>query len=270
MKVFLANNEMFLMVGDVHGQFKEFIYCITNKLNLNNTNVIVCGDFGMGFHKQNYYTDIFKKLNKKLKKNNIHIYAFRGNHDNPEYYSNPILMSQTLNGVSNIHLVDDYDVIKNDEFQILCIGGARSIDKTNRWIWDKQTQTQIPCGWWEGEMVKDIPEGFDDFIKDNNLKLTTICSHSSPDFCEPLTKGGLDYWAKYDDTLIEDCEKERKLLTSVYERLKDKHHIKHWFYGHFHHTYILINNDVLFRGIDMFRNENKEDFYMLGNLSCAG
>lgn len=247
-----ANDNNFIIFGDIHGQYKEFVYYLTKQNNLNDVNIIICGDFGIGFHATNYYVTIFKKINKLLRKNNIHIYAFRGNHDNPEYYSNEELKNKTLNGVTNIHLVDDYDVIKNNEHTFLCIGGARSVDKCMRWEWDNKTQTQIPCGWWEGEMIKDIPIGFDDFVKTNNIKIDTICTHSSPDFCEPLSKKGLEEWAKFDDTVIEDCDNERKLLTSIYEKLKVNHDIKYWFYGHFHKSYILIDNDVLFRGLDLF------------------
>ena len=66
-----------------------------------------------------FVNHFFKKLNKKLKKNNINIYAFRGNHDNPEYFSNIELKSKVLNGVTNIHLVDDYDIIQNDTLSTL-------------------------------------------------------------------------------------------------------------------------------------------------------
>lgn len=261
-RIYKANNNFFIFVGDIHGEFESFVYTLINRYELRDANIVVCGDFGLGFHKQNYYTDIFKKLNKKLKKNNIHIYAFRGNHDDPEYYSNEELKKNILKDVTHFHIVDDYDIIQNDKHNILCIGGARSVDKSDRWKWDYVTQKQIPYGWWEGEMVKDIPDGFNEFI--NNINIDIICSHSSPDFCEPLSKGGLEFWAKHDDTVIEDCENERKLLTSIYERLKDKNNISYWFYGHFHRPYILIDNNVLFRGIDMFNGDKcKFDYYEL-------
>lgn len=265
MKIVKANNNIFVMGGDIHGQFEEFVYCITVRHNLSDINIIICGDFGIGFYKKNYYTTIFKKLNKRLKKNNIHIYAFRGNHDDPEYFSNEELKKEVLNGVSSIHLIEDYDVIKNDNHQILCVGGARSIDKCHRWKWDRQTQKQVACGWWEGEMVKDKPTDFDNFIKENDVNIDIICSHSSPNFCEPLTKRGLEYWSKFDDTVIEDCDKERKMLTDIYEDLKNKHNIKYWFYGHFHKSYTLISEDALFRGLNMFETEYSPDLYFLND-----
>lgn len=261
LKIITANNNVFIFVGDIHGEFEPFVHALINRYDLRDVNIVVCGDFGLGFHKPNYYCTIFKKLQKKLKKNNIHIYAFRGNHDDPDYYSNPDIIKAILDGVKNIHVVDDYDIIQNDKHNILCIGGARSVDKCKRWKWDHVTQKQVPYGWWEGEMIKDIPESFNEFIDD--ISIDIICSHSAPDFCEPLSKGGLEFWAKHDDTVIEDCEKERKLLTTIYERLEVENNISYWFYGHFHKPYILIDNNVLFRGLDMFDQSYKLDFYIL-------
>ena len=49
-----CNDNFFMMVGDIHGEFNPFVYHIINRLKLSDLNIIVCGDFGMGFHKQNY------------------------------------------------------------------------------------------------------------------------------------------------------------------------------------------------------------------------
>ncbi len=261
MKVLIANDNIFVFVGDIHGEFEAFVHMLINTYNLSDVNIVICGDFGLGFYKPKYYTTIFKKIQKKLKKNNIHIYAFRGNHDNPEFFSNPEIISVILDGVKNIHIVDDYDIIQNNKHNILCIGGARSVDKVHRWKWDHVTQKQVIYGWWEDEMIKDIPDGFFQLIED--ISIDVVCSHSSPDFCEPLSKEGLKFWARYDCTVIEDCERERKLLTSIYNRLKDENNISFWFYGHFHHRYTSYNDDVLFRGFDKFDASYKLDFHTL-------
>lgn len=267
-KIIIVNNNAFIFIGDIHGLFREFVHEIVKKLNLTNYNIIICGDFGMGFHKPRYYNTEFKRINKLLRKNNIHIYAFRGNHDNPEYFYNEEILAIVMDGITNIHLVNDYDILKNDNHSIVCIGGARSVDKCQRWKWDHVTQTQIPYGWWESEMIKDIPEGFNEFITENNINIDIVCSHSSPDFCEPLSKSGLEFWAKYDETVIEDCDKERALLTSIYNRLKKTNNIQYWFYGHFHAHYYLIKDDVVFRGLNMFDGVYKTDYYILGDGSA--
>jgi DNA repair exonuclease SbcCD nuclease subunit len=268
LNIYVANNERFIFFGDIHGLFKEFVFFLINQCQIENINIVICGDFGVGFYKINFYKTLFQKLNRKLTKKNIHIYAFRGNHDDPEYFSDGGLKTIVLDGVTNIHLIDDYDFIVNDNNTILCIGGARSVDKTDRHKWDKKLQKEVYDGWWEGEMIKDIPEGFNEFIAENNINIDIVCSHSSPDFCEPLSKSGLEFWAKHDETVIEDCDKERALLTSIYNKLKETNNIQYWFYGHFHAHYYLIKDDVVFRGLNMFDGVYKTDYYILGDGSA--
>lgn len=263
LQIINANNNPFFVHGDIHGEFEDFFHQLTNIMELSDINLLICGDVGLGFYRPNYYNTLFKKIQKKLSKRNIHVYAFRGNHDNPEFFKNNDKLNEILNGVKNIHIVDDYDIIKNDNHTILCIGGARSIDKCQRWKWDFHTQKQIPVGWWEGENVIDMPNNFEDFLSANNLNIDTICSHTAPDFCEPLSKECLLYWAKYDDTLIEDCTKERSLLTNIFNKLKISNNIKYWLYGHFHAKYLLYDNDIMFRCVDMFVPGNKLDMYDL-------
>ena len=104
-KIIIVNNNAFIFIGDIHGLFREFVHEIVKKLNLKDYNIIICGDFGMGFHKPRYYNTEFKRINKLLRKNNIHIYAFRGNHDDPEYFYNEEILAIVMNGITNIHLV---------------------------------------------------------------------------------------------------------------------------------------------------------------------
>lgn len=263
LNIYNANNNPFLFVGDIHGCFNEFCHSLITRQIFHCTNVIVCGDFGVGFHKINYYSTMFKKLDKRFSTCGINLYAFRGNHDDPDFFSNETIKQKVLNNINSIHLVDDYDIVKNDDNTILCIGGARSIDKANRWQWDYKAMKKVPQGWWKGENIKDIPNDFEKFIEDNNISINIICSHSAPDFCEPFGKEELNLWAKYDDTLIEDCNNERALLTKIYNQLIEKHPIKYWFYGHFHKSYLLFKDDVRFGGLDMFFDERKIDFYMV-------
>lgn len=263
LKIYVANNERFIFFGDIHGLFKEFVFFLINQCQIENINIVICGDFGVGFYKINFYKTLFQKLNRKLAKKNIHIYAFRGNHDDPEYFSDGGLKTIVLDGVTNIHLIDDYDFIVNDNNTILCIGGARSVDKTDRYKWDKKLQKEVYDGWWEGEIIKDIPVGFNKFVTDNNIKINIICSHSAPHFCEPILKTGIDSWSKVDETLLEDCTNERLLLTNIFEKLNVIHDLKYWFYGHFHNTYYTVYNDVVFRGIKLFNGKIKTDFFEL-------
>lgn len=66
LNIYTVNDNPFLFVGDIHGCFNEFCHSLVLKKIYHNTNVIVCGDFGVGFHKINYYSTLFKKLNMQL------------------------------------------------------------------------------------------------------------------------------------------------------------------------------------------------------------
>ena len=52
-----------------------------------NSLFIVLGDVGFGFAKETYYYDIFPKINTMLAENNSFLLMFRGNHDDPSYFS---------------------------------------------------------------------------------------------------------------------------------------------------------------------------------------
>ncbi len=268
-----------MFCGDIHGLFSEFVHRIVDELKLENLNVVVCGDFGVGFYKEGYYKELFGKLGKKLKKRDITIYALRGNHDNPEYFNNKEIRERVMDKCKGrIVLVSDYSVlrgVRDDESgveeynNILCIGGARSIDKMHRMKWDFHSGKMVYDGWWDGEMINDIPDGWKEWLDGEGIRdINWVCSHSSPDFCEPLCKRGLEFWSMRDENLIEECERERKLLSDIYKKLKDwGYSVKNWMYGHFHNSYILIdgNNDVLFRGLDMFGGDKRDDFYFHNN-----
>jgi len=116
-------------LGDVHGQFDYLNWKIKDNPDVfNNSSIIQVGDFGIGFKYNESSEKIsLKKLNDTCVKHNIHIYAIRGNHDNPSYFNqnhDPVY--------SNIHLVPDYSVLTIDGKNILCIGGAISIDRVYR------------------------------------------------------------------------------------------------------------------------------------------
>ena len=162
--------------GDIHGEFKSFFNKIMkdtivekehplvtaekqNKMNkprrsrsrflgltpvfpmsdtssvedMSNSLVIVAGDCGFGFNKPNYYFDLLEKANQKLSEHNIHVLFIRGNHDDPSYFDD-----NTIN-YSNIKAISDYSIVQTSTHNILCIGGATSIDRT----WRKQQEAII-------------------------------------------------------------------------------------------------------------------------------
>ena len=101
---------------------------------------------------------------------------------------------------------------------------------------------QCPLYYWENEAVKYQPKLTE--------RVDIICSHSAPSFCYPTDKGSIVMeYAQYDETLLEDIQKERETLDLIYNDYKDE--ITHWYYGHFHQSMFQEINNVKFRLLDI-------------------
>lgn len=240
--------ESLIFVGDIHGEFKTLLYKIKN-LELKNSIIVVCGDIGMGFNKPSYYEQELARLQSKLEEYNSIIIFIRGNHDDARYFSDDLLtISKVLyENFKNIIFAEDYNIILTDFGNVLCVGGARSVDKAWR---------TPNINWWENEKII-IKDDIDLEIISKLNDISIIASHSSPDFCEPFSKNGLEEWVQYDSNVIKDCVEERKYLTNVYDIVKKHNKLTHWFYGHFHESYFLTNDEgVKLIGLNI--NEFKE------------
>ena len=210
----------------------------------NNSIIIVCGDCGFGFNKQGYYFDILEKANKLFSTTNTHIIFVRGNHDDPSYFSDEII------NYSNIITVPDYSVIKTYNHNILCVGGAISVDR----IWRKQQEVRLNKYkhsnpkklFWENE-APFFNENILNELKENGIKLDMVVTHTSPSFSHPHIKDTALGWFKTDPKLKEDLALERSIMDNLYKLLKEEHDIKVWSYGHFHMFFEdLIDSKTLF------------------------
>ena len=143
--------------------------------------IIVAGDCGFGFNKEEYYHQIFNKYIPLLEQNNIFIYFVRGNHDDPSYFE-----EQKIN-YERIKTVPDYSVIKIDDKNILCVGGAISIDRTYRITQNnkkleqyahyhkislEEAKKKCVLYYWKNEIVEYQPKVSE--------KIDIICSHTAP------------------------------------------------------------------------------------------
>jgi hypothetical protein len=117
--------------GDIHGDFETIVYRLNN---YSDTVLIVCGDIGMGFHKDEYYFLIFKKLNLKLSRNNNHLVMFRGNHDNPEYFNG------NFKKYHHIHIIPDYTIVSALSINVLCVGGIIATHTCRRSLTQRQNR----------------------------------------------------------------------------------------------------------------------------------
>lgn len=264
MKIYTIDTDNIFFTGDLHGEF-QIINVTINRYNLENCAIVVCGDIGIGFEKEDYYTQTFNKISKTLKKKNIHIYMFRGNHDCKDFFD-----GEHFNDVEYIHIIPDYSVLQTPTRNILCVGGATSIDRTYR----KQNMEVLAvkymrwhnCGWdeayknskklyWENEAIV-FDEAELAAIDASGVKIDTICTHTAPTFCEPLTKGGIQGWLEVDKSLEEDLDNERKACDEILTWLvTNEHPIKNWYYGHFHFHYSAVIDDIRFTLLDMARDK---------------
>jgi hypothetical protein len=208
--------QMNLLLGDIHGEFMNIAGQLT-RYDIRDANIIQLGDFGMGFNKPGYYKQILNKLDKRLRTRNVHLYAFRGNHDDPSYFSetnNPF-------GCTNITLLADYSELDLIGVKFLCIGGAISIDRT----WEKRIEGK---SWWSNE-------GFvlnEDLIQSSDYDW--VLTHTRPLMASPwgINTPRIKEWLNRDENLHDDLLKEAKNLNRIWELTKPQK----WAYGHFHET----------------------------------
>ena len=211
-----------------------------------NSLFIIAGDCGLGFNKPKYYEDLFDKFNKVLSYNNSYIIMVRGNHDDPAYFD-----GERVN-LSNIKAVPDYSVISAGGKNILCVGGAISLDRTWRIKQEQRinrfSTTKKKTIYWKDEAPVYNQEALDDITK--NIKIDYVVSHTAPSFVSPENHAGLDDWSVDDSTLVSDVKEERRVLDKVFETLRDcDMRPKYWAYGHFDYCFIEKRSDTLFRGL---------------------
>src|SRR5574344_1533890 len=95
-------------IGDIHGRFDDLLKSIKDK-KIKNESLIICGDFGVGFN---------------------------------DTMEDVLFESMVLKNL-NDNLVEDYTILKIDGHNILCLGGAISIDR--------EVKRKIPNHYWKDE-----------------------------------------------------------------------------------------------------------------------
>ena len=250
-------------IGDIHGEFKAIKKWIkSNKLS--NCNLVFCGDFGFGFTSIQENIKTLTKTEKVCIENDVDCFILRGNHDDPSYFNRETPIFE----FKKIHLLSDYTVIQTPEHNILCIGGAVSVDRVNRIaayehdieVLMKRRHYKLETArrkaklyWWPDEVFVYSSQIVDE-LKKANIKIDTVATHSAPDFCQPLTNPKAIGWTRLDRELENDLYEERKSFTELYKHLiANGNTIINWFYGHYHAHYFEIIEGTKFYGLDMGR-----------------
>lgn len=245
MKLFdYPDAKQIIVSGDIHGDFKTMVFKLCIQYECTDTLLIVAGDCGFGFEKPGYYDHIYNAVAGRLCKANNWIVFVRGNHDNPAYFA-----EERINHV-RWRTVPDYSIITANDHIILCIGGATSIDRYRRMKQNVRYPIKDVSYYWPDEAPMFKQEELDSIP--DSLKIDTVISHTAPSFCELNTHLGLDSWAEWDSTLLDDVAEERATMDQIYQYIKYLGHpLNKWFYGHFHQSWNGLINDTSFSMLDI-------------------
>jgi len=220
-----------LYLGDLHGSF-SVIHQYIDLYGVKDAHIIQVGDFGVGFSTLEKEKRLLEMYHHKLVKNNVFVWAIRGNHDYKPYFDNDPFE------FSNIKLVPDYTVLNLCNKNILCIGGAVSVDRM--WRMTKNQKQGIHDGnelksWWSDEVFNlDIDK------LSTYRDIDIVVTHTAPDYCPidnsfgfgPFVEGIIKETG--DTELRTDLLVERNQLTHAFQILKENNEITHAYYGHFH------------------------------------
>lgn len=240
-------------IGDIHGDFEGIIRTV-EKFELRNSALVFCGDCGFGFNSRYYYDDIVDKLIKMSNRYNDYIFFIRGNHDEPSYFK-----AKVYHG-DRVYTLSDYTVIRwhplsekmisdtvasSSSINILCVGGAISVDR----IYRKKNESY----WDDEEPIYDEKALDEIYHKIHNIDY--VCTHTVPSFCEVNTKQGLSVFLHTDKFLYKDLDREREVMDKIFDYIKkyNTHPLSKWFYGHFHLHKTFVMCDVAFHLLDMSR-----------------
>jgi len=223
-------------IGDIHNKISQIR---TQLSNYKDTLFICTGDFPLGVNSFDTDIEILENIEYSLSINGNVLFIIRGNHDNPKYFKKNSTMRNVLsNTAPNVILVPDYSIINTANHNILCVGGARTIDRVFNFK---------DIYWWQNENVQKPDDGF--FTQENDIDI--IVSHSAPLFAQPLEFSDalkhynsfmVNAYSLYDSKMKNDVYKERLLLKGLYEKLNNKNHIKCIVFGHYHKSIISMYN----------------------------
>ena len=241
-----------IVSGDIHGDFRTLAYKLCVQYGCTDTLLIVAGDCGFGFDRPAYYDQAYSRDTGRLRKANNWIVFIRGNHDDPSYFREEKVCYKRW------RCVPDYSFICAAGHNILCVGGATSIDRRERIRENELHAGKEVAYYWPDE----APVYSREEILSIPVRLDTVVTHTAPSFCELGSHFGLSEWAKNDPGLLETVAAERQTLDAIHSDLVSLGHpISHWLYGHFHQSWFGQFGDIAFKMLDIM------EFYNLPEIT---
>jgi hypothetical protein len=111
--------------------------------------------------------------------------------------------------------------------------------------------------YWRDEAPVFMPEELESLPE--RIKIDTVVTHTAPSFCELNAHVGLESWAEWDPSLLEDVSSERATMDKIYQCIRSYGHpLRRWFYGHFHQSWNGFIDGTQFTMLDIM--EFKEVF----------
>ena len=216
-----------VVCGDIHGEFENLVYQCCVRYKMRDTLIIVAGDCGFGFWSIADELDFyFGRPMDRIADANNYIAFVRGNHDDPRYFDGERI------GYERFRAVPDFSVITTCGHQILCVGGAVSIDR------DSRTEGK---DWWMNEGPALRPDLMAEIAR-KGFHIDTVVTHTAPSFCEFVTPP-----ADTDALILADLRHERDVMDGLLAHLHhDGHPLRRWFYGHFHSSWNAELDGVVF------------------------
>lgn len=234
-----------VVCGDIHGDFNTLIHKMCIQYQMTDTLLIVAGDCGLGFEKPAYYDIVRRRISARLSKAGNRVLMVRGNHDDPAYFNEERIAN------ARFRTIPDYSVIQACGHNILCVGGAISIDREARRKRDAKNRISGVASYWPDEAPVYNAALLDE-IGAKGIEIDSVITHSAPSFCELITKDEFATWLEFDPDILPDCAEERKTIDLIFKHLKEAGHpLSHWFYGHFHQSWSSEINGVLFSMLDI-------------------
>jgi UDP-2,3-diacylglucosamine pyrophosphatase LpxH len=237
-------NKPIFLIGDIHGNWKFLKHIMRSRLKgLTGYSLIQVGDYGLGFDPIHVVKEHHDKLEKELIKADAHLYVIRGNHDDPQAWTDQLL------NYSRIHFVNDHIVINFDGTNIFFWGGAASVDKRSRieeggnilpTFNERSSKVRY---WFEDE---DVDFSFDFETLEN---IDIVVTHTAPSYTFPSLNSRIV-------DLNPNCFFERTMMSDEMDVMLKKNNIKKWYHGHFHESNSAIIKDIEFNSLGI--NEVKE------------
>lgn len=204
------------VIGDTHGSFRQLAeWARTGSADV----LIHVGDAGAGFG----INDRFAQFAALLGHTGKRAYFVRGNHDDPAYYAEGRQVGE------NLVFLPDYATVRIDGGDILCVGGALSVDRTQR---------TEGVDYWRDEAFVWNPYRLAGLERPPRWVIT----HTAPlDWTGvPRRNAFMDSWFAADPALWDDTAQENRDLTALAKALHVNEHgkgtVERWFYGHFHRS----------------------------------